>query len=140
MTCAAAATIESIATPSAAAPAAFRALQAKLFTARGRRSVRVVAISDGEATVACDDQPPCGTFAYLVRNGVKLPAMIDWTHEDRLGLRFEAPTWTERTRETFYASRRRAPASGDAPRDPTPAEAVAAAALADGNPPVTLAA
>ncbi len=93
-------------TSAAPTPAASRALQAKLFTARGRRSVRVMTMSDGEATVACRDQPPRGTFAYLVRNGVKLPAMIDWTGEDRLGLRFEAPLWTERKRETFHAVRR----------------------------------
>ena len=108
------------------AGATFRSLQAKLFTARGRRSVRVVAMSDGEATVACLDQPPCDSFAYLVRNGIKVPAMIAWTGEDRLGLRLEASIWTTRTRDAFHASRRHT--CRPCPSDPEATDADAAAA------------
>jgi hypothetical protein len=46
---------------------------------------------DKGATAKSRRQPPCDSIALVVRNGVKVHAIISWIEGDRFGLRFDAP-------------------------------------------------
>jgi hypothetical protein len=64
-------------------------LPASLYSNCGKLSVRITSLGDDRAMVVADARPACGSFAFLVRNGIKLPATIAWGEGDRLGLSFE---------------------------------------------------
>jgi hypothetical protein len=88
-----------------AAPAL--SLAADLFSSQGKLPVMVVTLSDSGATIVSPKQPPCDSFAFLVRNGIKLPATIAWIDEGRLGLRFETALPNDRRQAAFRAPRGR---------------------------------
>lgn len=82
-------------------------LAADLFSARGKLAIRLLSLSDDEATGTCLVSPPCDSFAYLVRNKIKVPAVVAWAEDDRFGLRFEQPLNDDRRRTEFRHGRRR---------------------------------
>ena len=90
-------------------------LAADLFSSHGKLPVTVVILSDTGATIVSPKQPPCDSFAFLVRNGIKLPATIAWIEEGRLGLRFEIAFANDRRRAAFRAPRGRRQRSAAVP-------------------------
>lgn len=80
-------------------------LPAKLYSSCGRLAVEITTLGDDRATLTASERPPAGSFAFLVRNGIKVPAVIAWSAGTRLGLRFEEPmdgAWRE---DAFRAER-----------------------------------
>lgn len=99
-----------IAAPSPTPPVA---LAANLFSCCGKLAVEVTSLGDDRAAVVSAERPPIGSFAFLVRNGIKVPALIAWSEGRVLGLSFEAPLADETRQDAFRAaagrrSRRRA--------------------------------
>jgi hypothetical protein len=92
----------------AATPISRISLPASLFSNCGKLCVEITSLGDDRATVIAPERPTCGSFAFLVRNGVKLPTRIMWKEGDLLGLSFEEPLagdWREETfRREFRAS------------------------------------
>jgi hypothetical protein len=84
-------------------------LDAVLFSRSGRLPVRITALGDDRATVHSAVAPDSGSFAFLVRNGVKVAATVAWSAGDRLGLCFEEPLGMERRSAAFTAGRIRKP-------------------------------
>lgn len=76
-------------------------LPASLYSSWGKLAVEITSLGDDRAMVISSKRPPVGSFAYLVRNGTKVPAQIAWTAGASLGLSFfEEPldgAWRERT-------------------------------------------
>jgi len=73
-------------------------LPANLYSSCGKLAVEITTLGDDRATVTASQRPPAGSFAFLVRNGIKVPAVIAWSAGDRLGLSFEEPmdgAWRE---------------------------------------------
>ena len=66
-------------------------LPANLYSSCGKLAVEITTLGDDRATVTAGERPPAGSFAFLVRNGIKVPAVIAWAAGDVLGLRFEEP-------------------------------------------------
>ena len=64
-------------------------LPASLYSNRGKLAVEITRLGDDRATVIAPERPACGSFAFLVRNGVKLPTTVVWGEGGRLGLSFE---------------------------------------------------
>ena len=88
-----------------ATPPAPVSLGAVLFSRSGRLPVRITMLDDDRATLRSPIRPDPHSFAILVRNGVKLPAVIAWAEGDMLGLSFEAPLPADRRGETFRGGR-----------------------------------
>ena len=82
-------------------------LSANLFSARGKLSIKLLSLSNEGATGTCSVSPPCGSFAYVGRNKVKVPTIIGWADDDRFGLTFEQPLDDERRRTEFRSGRQR---------------------------------
>ena len=81
-------------------------LPASLFSSCGKLAVEITTLGEDRATVTAAEQPPAGSFAFLVRNGIKVPSQVAWVSGDRLGLSFEQPldgAWQE---EAFKGKRR----------------------------------
>jgi hypothetical protein len=79
-------------------------LPAKLYSCCGKLAVEITTLGDDRATVTTSERPPAGSFAYLVRNRIKVPAIVAWTAGNCLGLSFEEPmdgAW----RETAFRAR-----------------------------------
>ena len=73
-------------------------LPAKLYSSCGKLAVEITTLGDDRATVTACERPPAGSFAFLVRNGIKVPSQVAWVSGDRLGLSFEEPmdgAWRE---------------------------------------------
>lgn len=80
-------------------------LSAKLYSSCGKLAVEITTLGDDRATVTASERPPAGSFAFLVRNGIKVPAVIAWSAGTMLGLHFEEPmdgAW----RETAFRAKR----------------------------------
>ena len=52
-------------------------------------SVGAYALGDDRATVTASKRPEAGSFAFLVRNGIKVPSLVAWTAGTHIGLSFE---------------------------------------------------
>lgn len=81
-------------------------LSATLFSSCGKQPVEITSLGEDRATLTASSKPPAGSFAFLVRNGIKVPATIAWTVGDVLGLSFEEPmdgAWRE---EAFRGKRK----------------------------------
>lgn len=85
----------------ASRPAAVLSLPANLFSSAGKLSVEITTLAEDRATVVADERLPEGSFAFLVRNRVKVPAMIAWRQGRRIGLSFEQPFAGDRREEAF---------------------------------------
>ena len=72
-----------------AAPLPSVQLPAKLYSSCGKLAVQITTLGDDRATVTASERPPAGSFAFLVRNGIKVPAVVAWAVGDVLGLSFE---------------------------------------------------
>ena len=75
-------------------------LSANLYSSCGKLAVGITTLGDDRATVIAAERPPAGSFAFLVRNGIKVPAVVAWAAGDVLGLCFEEPmdgAWREQT-------------------------------------------
>jgi len=73
-------------------------LAANLYSSCGKLTVEITTLGDDRATITASERPPAGSFAYLVRNRIKVPAVIAWAAGDVLGLSFEEPmdgAWRE---------------------------------------------
>jgi hypothetical protein len=70
-------------------PISEMSLNANLYSNRGKLAVEITELGDDRGTVVAPEQPTCGSFAFLVRTGVKLPTRIVWGEGNRLGLHFE---------------------------------------------------
>ena len=73
-------------------------LPAKLYSSCGKLAVEITTLGDDRATVTATERPSAGSFAFLVRNGIKVPTVIAWAEGDVLGLSFEEPmdgAWRE---------------------------------------------
>lgn len=81
---------------------------AALFSACGKLPVTLMEFSETGATAKGARQPPAGSFALLVRNGIKVPAMVRLIDEGRFGLDFEEPMVDARRRAAFSGPARRA--------------------------------
>ena len=80
-------------------------LPANLYSSFGRLAVKIRTLGNDRATVTAFERPPVGSFAFLVRNGIKAPSRAAWVCGDRLGLSFEEPmdgAWRE---QSFRAKR-----------------------------------
>ncbi|WP_454887411.1 hypothetical protein [Sphingomonas oryzagri] len=80
-------------------------LPAKLYSSCGKLAVQITTLGEDRATVTSSGRPPAGSFAYLVRNGIKIPAIVAWAMGDVVGLSFEMPmdgAW----RESAFRARR----------------------------------
>jgi hypothetical protein len=66
-------------------------LAANLYSNCGKLAVEITTLGDDRATVTASERPPVGSFAFLVRNGIKVPAVIAWAAGGVLELRFEEP-------------------------------------------------
>ena len=66
-------------------------LPANLYSSCGKLAVEIRTLGDDRATVIAAGRPPAGSFAFLVRNGIKVPAVVAWTSGDVVGLSFEEP-------------------------------------------------
>ena len=64
-------------------------LPAKLYSSCGKLAVEITTLGDDRATVMTSERPPAGSFAYLVRNRIKVPTIVAWAAGYMLGLRFE---------------------------------------------------
>lgn len=84
-----------------ATPSAPLSLAATLFSRSGRLPVRITTLGDDRATLRTATRPETDSFAILVRNGIKVPAVIAWGEGDRLGLSFDAPLPDDRRGEAF---------------------------------------
>jgi hypothetical protein len=78
-------------------------LAASLYSNCGKLSVEITSLGEDRATLVSEERPASGSFAFLVRNGVKLPATIAWTEGFHLGLRLEEPLLEDRRAEAFRA-------------------------------------
>src|SRR6187402_873980 len=73
-------------------------LAASLYSSCGKLAVEITALGDDRATVTSPERPEAGSFAFLVRNGIKVPSQVAWIRGDCLGLSFEEPmdgAWRE---------------------------------------------
>jgi hypothetical protein len=80
-------------------------LAASLYSSCGKLAVKITALGDDRATVTASERPEAGSFAFLVRNGIKVPSLVAWTAGTHIGLSFEEgmdEVWRERA---FVASR-----------------------------------
>lgn len=66
-------------------------LTASLYSSCGKLAVEIMNLGDDRATVTAARRPLVGSFAFLVRNGIKVPSHIAWVSGDRVGLSFEEP-------------------------------------------------
>jgi hypothetical protein len=78
-------------------------LQAKLYSNCGRLAVEITTLGGDRATVMTSTRPPAGSFAYLVRNRIKVPAIVAWAAGDMLGLSFEESMDGDWREEAFKA-------------------------------------
>ena len=85
----------------AASPIADLSLAASLYSSCGKLAVKITSLSDDRATVTVPELPACGSFAFLVRNGVKLPTRVAWRDGGRIGLDFEEPLADDWREEAF---------------------------------------
>ncbi|PZU59067.1 MAG: hypothetical protein DI547_07460 [Sphingobium sp.] len=76
-------------------------MPAALFSARGKLPITIMDLTEAGATAKGKRPPPCDSYALLVRNGVKVPAMVRWIDESRFGLEFEEPLADARRCATF---------------------------------------
>ena len=79
-------------------------LPAELYSSCGKHAVDITTLGDDRATVTTSQRPPAGSFAYLMRNRIKVPAVIVWASGNMVGLSFEEPmdgAW----RETAFRAR-----------------------------------
>lgn len=83
------------------------ALAANLFSCCGKLAVEVTSLGEDRAAVVASERPPVGSFAFLVRNGVKVPALIAWRDGHVLGLSFETPFADGAREDLFRAATRR---------------------------------
>jgi hypothetical protein len=79
-------------------------LAASLYSNCGKLAVEITSLGEDRATVIAPERPRCGSFAFLVRNGVKLPATIAWGEGARLGLSFEEPLAGDRREAAFWGA------------------------------------
>jgi hypothetical protein len=80
-------------------------LPAKLYSSCGKLAVEITMLGDDRATVTASERPTAGSFAFLVRNGIKVPSLIAWTTGARIGLSFEEKM-EEPWRERAFVARR----------------------------------
>jgi hypothetical protein len=66
-------------------------LSASLFSDCGKLAVQITALGDDRATVTTARRPTAGSFAYLVRNGIKVAVRVAWASGNSLGLSFDDP-------------------------------------------------
>ena len=76
-------------------------LPAYLFSSRGKLPITLMELSAHGATAKGAEQPDCDSFALLVRNGIKVPAIVQWIEGGRFGLSFEEPLIDEKRRDVF---------------------------------------
>ncbi|WP_454886201.1 hypothetical protein [Sphingomonas oryzagri] len=76
-------------------------LPANLYSSCGKLAVEIRTLGDDRATIIAAECPPAGSFAFLVRNGIKVPAVVAWTSGDVVGLSFEEPMDGDRREQTF---------------------------------------
>jgi hypothetical protein len=86
-------------------------LPAALFSARGKLPITLTDFSESGATAKGAKQPPCDSYALLVRNGVKVPAVVRWIDGHRFGLDFEEPLSDARRQAAFRGARSSTPIS-----------------------------
>jgi hypothetical protein len=80
-------------------------LPAKLYSSCGKLAVEITSLGDDRATVTASERPPAGSFAFLVRNGIKVPTLIAWTAGTHIGLSFEEgmdEVWRENAFKAKY--------------------------------------
>jgi hypothetical protein len=80
-------------------------LPAKLYSSCGKLAVEITTLGDDRATVTASERPPAGSFAFLVRNGIKVPSQVAWVSGGRLGLSFEEPI-CEAWRDVAFRAKR----------------------------------
>jgi len=66
-------------------------LPANLYSSCGKLAVEIRTLGDDRATVTASGRPPAGSFALLVPNGIKVPAVVACASGDVVGLSFEEP-------------------------------------------------
>ena len=66
-------------------------LPANLYSSCGKLAVEITTLGDDRATIIVAERPPAGSFVFLVRNGIKVPAVVAWASGDVVGLSFEEP-------------------------------------------------
>jgi hypothetical protein len=80
-------------------------LPASLYANCGKLAVEITSLGRDCATVvasaAAEARPSAGSIAILVRNGIKVPALVAWGESESLDLRFEAPFLGDRCEEAF---------------------------------------
>ncbi|HEY0270370.1 MAG TPA: hypothetical protein VGC10_05220 [Sphingomonas sp.] len=119
-----------------ASPIPAVSLPASLYSHRGKLAVEITSLGDDRATVIAANRPECGSFAFLVRNGVKLPATIAWGEGDRLGLRLEEPLVGDRREAAFRgADGRPVPRIAARPVMPQAGARISAACVSSIQPP-----
>jgi hypothetical protein len=95
-------------------PGSAHPLPAYLFSSRGKLPITLMDFSEVGATAKGAQQPDCDSFALLVRNGIKVPAIVQWIDGGRFGLSFEEPLIDEKRRDLFRGKRVRKSARPDA--------------------------
>lgn len=86
------------------------ALTATLFSSKGKLAVQLIDLSEREAIAVARQQPPNDSLTLLVRNGIKVPAIVMWNDGQRFGLRFEEPLADRRRHDAFKFGWGRQPA------------------------------
>jgi hypothetical protein len=80
-------------------------LPASLYSNCGKLDVEITSLGDDRAMVISNKRPEPGSFAFLVRNGIKVPAFVAWREGDRLGLSFETAFAGDRSEGLFRSPR-----------------------------------
>ena len=80
-------------------------LPAKLYSSCGKLAVEITTLGDDRATITADERPPAGSFAFLVRNGIKVPAIVACAIGDTIGLSFDEPMAGDWKENAFRAKR-----------------------------------
>jgi hypothetical protein len=78
-------------------------LPASLYSNCGKLAVEIKSLANDRAMIVAGERPDCGSFAFLVRNGIKVPAVIAWRRGDVLGLSFETCLDDGRSEKAFRA-------------------------------------
>lgn len=89
------------ASQSVPSPAPAHPLPAFLFSTRGKLPITVMDFAEDGAIAKGAKQPPCDSYALLVRNGVKVPAIVSWIEDGRFRLDFEEPLIDLRKQAAF---------------------------------------
>lgn len=86
---------------SAVSPGVLHPLPAFLFSARGKLPITVMDFTQEGVIAKGAKQPPRDSYALLVRNGVKVPAIVSWIEDERFRLDFEEPLVDMRKQAAF---------------------------------------